>query len=56
MIRKLLLKIAQRILNSVYEKEGLTDKILELQIKINKLRHESNIPDETLLNDGGYVQ
>ena len=43
---KLHLKNQQRTLNERFEKEGLTDEILDEQIELNKIRNEHNIPDE----------
>ncbi|WP_407420663.1 hypothetical protein [Methanobrevibacter sp.] len=41
------LRNQQRILNKKYAEEGLTDEILDEQIKLNKLRHEYDITDES---------
>ena len=40
------LETMQELCNELYEKEGLTDEVLDLQLQINKLRHEHNISDE----------
>ena len=48
---------AQKKLNKEYKTKGLTDNILEKQIKINKKRHKLNIPDPNQpTNDEGFVQ
>lgn len=39
------LKEMQKEVNALYEKEGLTDTVLEKQVEINTLRHEHDIPD-----------
>lgn len=41
------LRNQQRILNKKYAEEGLTDEILDEQIKLNQLRHEYDITDES---------
>lgn len=41
------LRNQQRILNKKFAEEGLTDEILDEQIKLNKLRHEYDITDES---------
>lgn len=43
---KVELETMQELCNELYEKEGLTDEVLDLQLQINKLRHEHNISDE----------
>ena len=35
----------QKKLDEIYEKEGLTDEVIELQVGINQLRNKENIPD-----------
>lgn len=35
----------QKEVTAKFEQEGLTDAVLEEQIKINKARHEMDIPD-----------
>ena len=50
------LRNEQRVLNRKYEKEGLTDEILDKQIEINKRRHELDIADESKRVNGNYVQ
>lgn len=47
----------QKSIDKKFASEGLTDEILEKQIKINKKRNELNIPDPNeLINDEGFVQ
>lgn len=46
----------QKELDKKYEEEGLTPEILELQIKLNKIRHISDISDETKQTHEEYVQ
>lgn len=50
------LKREQEKLNKEYEKNGLTDEVLEKQIEINKKRNELDIPDETEFVNGEFVQ
>ena len=46
----------QKEVDQLYEKHGLTDEVLDKQIKINKLRHEQNISDKTNVIHQNYVQ
>lgn len=39
------LNIEQKKINKLYEKNGLTDEVLERQISVNKKRNKMNIPD-----------
>ena len=55
-IMSFLLNIAQNLLNRLYEKEGLTDRVLDSQIKINRLRNKSNISDKKNAIYENFVQ
>ena len=50
----------QEIIEEAYTKQGLTDEILQLQVEVNKLRHEYDIHDPTEVinkdDNGEYVQ
>jgi len=47
----------QKDLNKRFEKSGLTDELLDEQVKINSLRNKYDIKDESeIINDGGFVQ
>ena len=35
----------QEIVNQLYAEEGLTDRVLDLQLEINESRAKENIPD-----------
>ena len=48
--KKYNLRNRQRKINKKYAEEGLTDEILNEQVKINKERHEYDIVDETELD------
>ena len=50
------LKKKQEIVNELYASEGLSDEVLDLQLEINKLRHEHDLVDESEINEEGYVQ
>lgn len=50
------IKNKQRIVDKKYEKEGLSDEVLEAQIEVNKLRHELDIPDSNNFVYEEYVQ
>ena len=51
-----LLNISQTLIDKLYEKEGLTDEVLELQVKLNTMRSEADIHDKNFVNDDGFVQ
>lgn len=51
-IEKKLIKLTQDLINKAYLKEGLTDEILDAQIRLNELRNEYDI-NET---DDEFVQ
>lgn len=54
---KKLLNVSQRLNNILYERDGLTDEVLENQIKINEYRNKYDITDENeIVNDEGFVQ
>jgi hypothetical protein len=40
-----LLNYAQRKIAEAYNEDGLTDDILDLQLKVNKLRAEYDLPE-----------
>lgn len=47
----------QKKVNKEYKEKGLTDHVLEMQIKINKKRNELDIPDPNQpTNKEGFVQ
>ena len=50
------IELRQEALNKKYAKEGLTDEVLEEQVKLNQLRHEHDIVDETELIFEDFVQ
>ena len=52
-----LLNTAQTLINKAYEKEGLTDRVLEAQIRLNKQRHVFDIHDKNEeVDEEGFVQ
>ena len=55
-LKKIQLKNRQRAIDNQYEKEGLTDEVLEKQVELNTLRHELDIPDETEAVYKNFVQ
>lgn len=55
-IMELKLKEMQEKCNKLYDEYGLTDEVLDMQIMINKLRHEHDIADENNIIYGDYVQ
>lgn len=47
----------QKKVDKEYATKGLTDEVLEQQIKINELRNKLDIPDPNQpTNDEGFVQ
>lgn len=50
------IKNKQRAINKQYEKEGLTDEVLDAQIELNKLKHEYDIADSSKKVFEEYVQ
>ena len=56
MIMKEHLAKKQKEVDELYEKEGLTDEVLDKQIAINKLRHAHDITDESEKIHEDYVQ
>ena len=55
-LHKIQVKNRQRVINKQYEKEGLTDEILEKQVELNQLRHELDISDSSKKIYDNYVQ
>lgn len=54
--QKVRLRNKQRHLNKLFEKFGLTDDILEEQLKINEERNSLDIPDEEEFVFENFVQ
>lgn len=50
------LKYKQKYIDKKYKKEGLSDKVLELQVQLNTERHELDITDETQKIYEDFVQ
>lgn len=50
------LRKKQDEVDKLYEKEGLTDEVLDKQIEINKLRHKHNISDKSNRVYDDFVQ
>ena len=50
------LKKQQKKIDDLYEKEGLTDRVLDMQVELNKQRNEHNIPDADKTIYEHYVQ
>ena len=46
----------QHQLNQKYEKEGLTDDVLDMQLDINKLRNKHDISDKNQIIYKTFVQ
>lgn len=46
----------QKEIDELYEKDGLTDEVLDKQIYLNKLRHTHNRINKSNHINGEYVQ
>ena len=55
-IHEIHLNYQQRKVSTLYKSEGLTDRVLEKQIKINKKRHDLNLPDKSEMQYKRFVQ
>ena len=55
-IHSIHLNIQQRQVSRLYKKEGLTDKVLDKQLKINKKRNELDLPDRYEMIYKRFVQ
>ena len=55
-LHKIQLKNEQRVINKQYEEEGLTDDVLEKQVKLNQKRHELDLHDENEFVYENFVQ
>lgn len=55
-IFEVLLNYRQKQVSKMYKNEGLSDKVLNEQRKINELRHELNLPDRYEMQYKRFVQ
>lgn len=56
-IDSIILRLQQKLVDIEYQRNGLTDSVLNKQININKKRNKLNIPDPTeKLFEDYYVQ
>ena len=55
-IHEIHLNYQQRQVSRLYKSEGLTDRVLDKQVKINKKRHELNLPDRYEMQYKRFVQ
>lgn len=55
-IHEIHLNYQQRQVSKLYKSEGLTDRVLEKQVEINKKRHELNLPDRYEMQYKRFVQ
>lgn len=53
-VRKL--KKEQEKIDELYNKEGATDRVIEMQAELNSQRHKYNIPDESKMIWKNFVQ
>lgn len=45
--KKISLNNKQKYINKLYQEDGLTDEVLNLQVQINQERNEYNITDDS---------
>jgi len=50
------LKNKQRVVDNLFEKEGLSDEVLSKQVEINILRNELDMPDSEKVIFEDFVQ
>ena len=55
-VKRVQFRNRQRAINKQYEREGLTDEVLDAQVALNIERHEHDISDETKKVYKNYVQ
>ena len=55
-IHEIHLDLQQRQVSRLYKSEGLTDRVLDKQIQINKKRHDLNLPDRYEMIYKRFVQ
>ena len=55
-VKRVQFRNRQRAINKQYEREGLTDEVLDAQVALNMERHEHDISDETKKVYKNYVQ
>lgn len=46
----------QEKIDELYEQEGATDRVIEMQAELNSQRHEYDIPDTSKLVHKNFVQ
>ena len=56
MLEEIKLRNRQRYINKMFEEEGLTNQVLNEQIKINKKRNELDLTDKSEVIHKDYVQ
>lgn len=55
-LHQIQLKNKQKHINKLYATDGLTDEVLQLQVELNTMRNELNIPDKEDRIYKDYVQ
>ena len=55
-VNKETLRKEQEIIDELYERDGLTDEVLDKQVALNMKRNKYDIPDEENLNKDGWSQ
>ena len=55
-LKSIQLKNKQKSIAKQFQKDGLTDELLEAQVKLNQERHKHDIPDESEFVYREFVQ
>ena len=53
---EILLNYKQKRVSKLYKSEGLSERVLEEQLKINRMRNELNLPDRYEMQYKRFVQ
>ena len=48
--------LTQKTINIAYSKKGASDKVIDAQVRLNKLRNKHDIADKNELIDKEFVQ
>ena len=46
----------QKVIDELYARDGLTDEVLDMQVKLNQKRNKYDISDKNNLNEDGWSQ
>lgn len=51
-----MLNLTQKTINIAYKKKGASDKVIDAQVRLNKLRHKHDIADKNEIVYEEFVQ